>query len=192
MVTNLKQHLLDRGVNFDKHRVWLDETTTVATFPLWNLSQQWIGYQTYRPNSEKGRRSGERASMMKYYNYISKPCASKDAQIAVWGTETLSITDNIMFLTEGIFDAVKLHALGLPAVAVLCNNPKHLKSWIRGMSKITIAVCDNDSAGRKLASLANCALFPPEDSDLGDMSVNSAKELLQSDAKVANLLRGRL
>tara|TARA_R110002020_G_scaffold41921_2_gene123197 strand:- start:1294 stop:1872 length:579 start_codon:yes stop_codon:yes gene_type:complete len=192
MITDINTHLLERGLDISKYQAHMCQETVCATFWLFNLSSNIVGYQTYRPNSEKGRRSGERASLMKYYNFVSKPCASRDAQIAVWGLETVHLHDNIMFLTEGIFDAVKLHALGLPAIAVLCNNPKHLKSWIKGMSKTTIAVCDNDSAGKKLASIANYAIFPNDDNDLGDMTEEEAKKLLLSDGKVSELLKGRI
>lgn len=179
-VTNIREHLMSRDMDCSKQAgLFICDTEQVATFLLYNLSRQIVGYQQYRPNGGKGDRSVH-PKLMKYYNYISKPCASKDAQIAVWGVQTVNFKTNYVFLTEGIFDAVKLHNLGLEAVAVLCNNPKHIKSWIRGLNKFTISICDNDAAGRKLASLADLALFPEEDKDLGDMTESEVIQLLNS------------
>mgnify|MGYP003413969690 CR=1 FL=1 len=46
-------HLKSRYLNTNLHRTWLDENNYLATFPLWNLSNQLVGYQKYNPKGDK-------------------------------------------------------------------------------------------------------------------------------------------
>ncbi len=83
-------HLLDRWFDYN-----LYPTTIVAedcvTFKLYNLSEQLVGYQVYNPSKPKTEIGDPREQ--KYFTWVTKPCASKDAQLAVWGLETISWTD---------------------------------------------------------------------------------------------------
>lgn len=167
----LKTHLLSRHLDLDLHRPVLDEENQVATFYLWNLSGQLVGYQQYRPAGEKKPQNNPRQG--KYFTY------SKQPTLAVWGVETLHLTPNVLFLTEGVFDAARLTELGFSAVAALSNNPTaDFRNWLQCLNRHVVAVCDNDKAGRALAKFGDVAVFT-EEHDLGD----------SSDEFVTNLLR---
>ena len=49
----LLTHLLKRCCNVSLHQPVLDSKEQVATFYLWNLSGQLVGYQQYRPTAPK-------------------------------------------------------------------------------------------------------------------------------------------
>jgi hypothetical protein len=163
-------HLRSRGVDPDKSTVLLDKENGIATFLLYNLSGQLVGYQRYNPRGDKKDHSN--SLMAKYYNYVIK--LSKDGKgtsaIAVWGLEDIDMSSPYLFVTEGIFDAVKLKNMGISAIAVLSNNPIHLKPWLMALQKKIIAVLDHDDSGSKLKSIADFHITTPEPyKDLGEM-----------------------
>jgi hypothetical protein len=168
---DLLTHLHSRGLYPHRYRsVHLDDASGVVSFYLWNLSGQLVGYQQYRPEGDKKQCNDREVG--KYYTY------QKDS-IALWGLETLEYRSDVLFITEGVFDAVKFHTLNLPAVAVLQNNPKPTRTWLYALPRIVIAACDNDAAGRKLASSAQYAIFPPEaGQDFGDMPIIEIERLI--------------
>ena len=156
----LKAHLNSRHLDLDLHRPVLDEENQVATFYLWNLSGQLVGYQQYRPSGEKKPQNNPREG--KYFTYSHQPT------LAGWGVETLHLTPNVVFLTEGVFDAARLTERGFSALAALSNNPTaDLRNWLTCLDRRVVAVCDNDAAGRRLAKFGDLAVFT-EDHDLGD------------------------
>jgi len=158
-------HLKTRGLNPSKYSGVAIDVDSV-TFPLWNLSGQMVGYQVYKPNAEKNHNLEPRDQ--RYYTYVSR-FGGKEPSLAVWGLETVT-SDKPLYLVEGVFDACKLHNLGLSAVAVLSCDPKHLKSWLGTLPQKKVAVCEGDSAGRKLAKFGNSAVFLPEGKDVGELS----------------------
>ena len=140
---DLFNHLLSR--NFDAslyEGIVLDERNQILTVYLHNLSGQLVGYQRYNPNSED-----KRTNIPKDARYFTHRTSG---QHAVWGLETLNTQLSDCFVVEGIFKASALHRLGFNAIAVLCNNPKPLKSWLFALPYRLIAIGDNDDAGRKL------------------------------------------
>lgn len=155
----LRKHLLNRHLNLELHRPVLDEENQVATFYLWNLSGQLVGYQQYRPSGEKKPQNSPREG--KYFTFCHQPT------LAVWGVESLHLTPDVVFVTEGVFDAARLTERGYSAVAALSNNPLGLRNWLTCLNRRVVAVCDNDAAGRKLAKFGDVAVFT-EDHDLGD------------------------
>jgi DNA primase len=162
---SLTEHLATRGMNYNA--IKSEET---ITFPLWNLMGQMVGYQQYRPWADKERK--ENPKEMRYYTYL--PSKSNTA----WGVDLLDNSKKYLMLTEGIFDACKLHNAGLNALAVLANNPKPLRSWLWTLGYNVVPVCDGDAAGLKLASLSTHGLVEvlPEGLDLGDMSQEYVNE----------------
>jgi DNA primase len=85
-----------------------------------------------------------------------------------------------MFLTEGVFDAARLTERGYSAVAVLSNNPtSDLKNWLMCLHRKVVAVCDNDTAGKRLAKFGDQCVFTT-DKDLGDSSDEYVTELLET------------
>lgn len=156
----LVEHLKKRHLDLELHRPVLDLENDVATFYLWNLSGKFCGYQQYRRFGEKKPQNNPKQG--KYFTYRKQPT------LAVWGVESLHLSPNVVFLTEGVFDACRLTEKGYSALAVLSNNTGwDLKNWLSMLNRKVVAVCDNDDAGRRLAKFGDVAVFC-EDHDLGD------------------------
>ena len=142
---------------------------------LWNLSGQAVGWQCYNPSQPK-KEVGD-PKLQKYFSWVTKPAASKNAELAVWGLETVHWTDKVLFLTEGVFDAARLHWHGLPAVAVLSNNPVHLATWFLGLRQATVACVQGDKAGKALAKFGQYVVRLPENEDVNSLTEDKFKEL---------------
>jgi hypothetical protein len=158
VATNLK----DRHFNSSLHTAWVDEQEGVATFPLWNLSGQMVGFQQYRPTADKRKSNHPRDS--RYFTW------RKEKIVGVWGLESWNLS-SILFVTEGIFDACRLTAIGYSAIATLSNDvDDSLKRWlfVVRQTRSVIAICDNDAAGRKLAKCGHVAHVMEEGKDLGE------------------------
>jgi len=157
---NLTEHLKSRHLDMTLHHPVLDEGTRTVTFFLYNLSGQLVGFQQYKPDSDKKLSNDPRDS--RYFTY-------KNSQtLAVWGVESLHLTPNVVFVTEGVFDAARLTERGVSALAVLSNNPKpELKNWLSALNRKVVVVCDNDNAGKMLAKFGDVAVFT-EEKDLGE------------------------
>lgn len=177
MVT-VRQHLLDRHVDFDLHRPMVDEEDRVATFYLYNLTGQLTGYQQYRPDATKDVRNHPK--LARYYTYRKQPT------VAVFGVESLHLTPHVVFLTEGVFDACRLTKYGYSALAALSNDPSlDLYNFVSCLNRKVVAVCDNDVAGRKLAKFGNVAVYT-SDKDLGDSTDEFVRSLLEKYGNVSH------
>jgi len=175
-MTVIETHLVSRGVDLSRVRVFIDEVECVATFPLFNLTGQMVGFQQYRPFASKQVRNDPRTG--RYYTHVARE-HDHVKKIAVWGLESTRTCDSSCFVVEGIFDAVKIQNENLPALAVLCNDPKHLRPWLRAWNKHIIAVVDSDAAGSKLASIAHRVMrLPSQFKDLGEMDQREVSALL--------------
>lgn len=164
------EELKNRHLNLELYNsVVVDEENELTYFLMYNLSGQLLGFTKYNPNGDKKVRNNPKEG--KYYTICTKDT------LAVWGVETLYFRKDILCVTEGIFDACRLHNLGLPAVATMSNNPKHIKSWLHSLNRKIVAFCDGDSAGRYLAKYGDEAVFLPEGRDLGDLSNDEVTEL---------------
>lgn len=155
-------HLLTRYVDFTRTKVYLDHEQSCATFPTFNLNGQMTGYVRYNMFGEKKVHNDETKS--KYYTYIGHSFGYQ-----VWGLETCK--SNYVYLTEGVFDAIRLHNLNLPALAILTNAPCHdLVQWLKVLNWHTIAILDNDPSGDKLKRAAQESYKVPNPyKDLGEM-----------------------
>lgn len=160
LAMTITQHLESRHLNLALHRPIIDEAERTATFLLYNLSGQIVGYQQYKPDKDKLRKNNPKDG--RYFTYQGK------ATVAVFGIESLHLTPHIVFIVEGIFDAARLTNRGVSAIAVLSNNPtQDTKNFLYSLGRMIVAVCDNDSAGKKLAKLGHVAVLT-EGKDLGD------------------------
>jgi DNA primase len=169
-MTTLMQHLEERHLDVALHQPVLDLENDVATFYLWNLSGALVGFQQYRRTGDKKTNNNPRDG--KYFTY------SKQPTLAVWGVESLHLTPNVVFVTEGVFDAARLTKLGYSALAVLCNNPTHdLKNWLNCLNRKVVVVADNDHAGRRLAKFGHVTVFT-EEKDLGESSDEFVQNLV--------------
>ena len=177
MTMNMYKHLADRGLDLTLYpTVSVDVEKNMVTFPLYNLSHDLVGYQTYKPDAPKVRGNKD-PNTQKYWNYVSTEGTKK--KLAVWGLETVNWRDRVLYLVEGVFDACKLHNMGRPCVATLCNDPKHLRNWLYTLNKKLVAFCDGDSAGNKLKNTAHDYVVLPEGKDLGDMTQDEVSRLVE-------------
>ncbi len=166
----IHEHLLSRHCNLSLHNPAIDEQDRVATFYLYNLSGQIVGYQHYRPDASKERHNHPKEG--RYFTLRKQPT------VAVFGVESLHLTPNLLFVTEGIFDACRLTEKGVSAIAVLSNDPSQdVANWLSMLPKTTVAVCDNDKAGRRLAKFCQYAEYT-NDHDLGDSSEEFVNTLI--------------
>lgn len=175
----IKQHLEDRGIDFDKTRVIMDKKKGVATFLLYNLSGKLVGYQIYNPKGSKKVSGGRHINkdLQKYYPYTTY------GEIAVYGLDSYDKNHKYLFVVEGIFDAIKLHNQGLPAIAVLSNDPKNIKEWLGMLPQKIIVIYDNDSNkdSLKLKKYGDKSFTTPDPfKDLGDMSNMEVYDFIKS------------
>lgn len=190
MTMSIRQHLMSRGLNPDSHSVIIDDANDIASFLLYNLSGQITGYQQYNPRGSKDHRNDEKnRDQLRYYTFVGAEGSHK--KLSIWGLETVEMSDRVIFVTEGVFDAVKLQNAGLPAVAVLANDPKPLQAFFVALGKRVIAILDRDRAGQRLASISDQALNVPEPyHDLGEMPQDSVNRWLEG-LGILDLTRGR-
>jgi len=160
---NLVEHLKSRHLDVDLHRPMLDETEGVATFFMWNLSGQMVGYQQYRPSGDKKVNNSPREG--KYFTFRKLPT------VGVWGVESLHLTPHVVFVCEGLFDAARLTSRGVSAVAVFtCNPGKDVQNWLTLLNRKVVCVCDGDKAGAMLAKYGDVSLCLLGGKDLGECS----------------------
>lgn len=199
-VEDIKSHLRDRGVDPLKTGVIVDEESNTATFLIYNLSGQLIGYQYYNPNGEKNtaiarqhiktlKTDSDLASLKKYIKYYTRIVDSQKG-ISVYGLETYERDSEFLFVTEGVFDCAKIHNAGFPAVATLTNaGSPELKTWFKILPQKIVAIYDNDDSGEVLKKLSDYSFPSPEGyKDLGDTPQEIATEYIQ---KLAESLSGK-
>jgi hypothetical protein len=177
-LNNLLNHLRSRGVDPESTDVITDEESGIATFLLYNLSGQLVGYHRYNPNGDKKGRGDTLEA--KYFTYVTKE-SEKSSKIAVWGMQYVDMNSPYIFVAEGVFDAVKIKNAGHPVIAVLSNNPKPLKPWLKSLSKKIITIQDNDDAGSALAKFGDITMKVPHPyKDLGDMPQSEVNRFIES------------
>lgn len=176
----IREFLKSRKTNPDLYP-GLSLTKSQATFLLWNLSGELCGFQQYTPDAPKNTKINN-ASDQKYWTLLGKEGLNEPrkptAKQSVFGLELLNPKNPILFIAEGIFDVTPLHILGANALAVLSNDPKHLKEWLRTMPYTVVALCEGGAAGRKLAKYGDYAVYLPEGQDPGDMPMEWFQDLI--------------
>lgn len=146
-----------------------------ATFYLYTFTGQLAGYHAYKMGAPKLKAENMK-DVSKYYTWYSKELP---VQPRVWGLESFHLTQTL-FLCEGMFDAARLTERGVSALATLSNDPgKQFMNWVRTLNRHVVAVCDNDTAGRKLAKYGTEAVFCEDGKDLGDASDEYVSSLLR-------------
>jgi hypothetical protein len=167
----MKIHLISRYVDVRLHRPIITEQT--ATFLLYNYNEQLVGWQRYAPNN---KHLSNNSFSGKYYTYRS------NSQIAVFGLESVNIDSRVIFITEGIFDAVRLTSHEIPAIALLTNAPNSsMLNFLVCLGRKLVGVCDNDDGGRflknRLSKITN-TFYTPSAKDLGECSELEVKNLI--------------
>ena len=170
---DILDHLKSRHLDTNLHTAWINQEEQCATFPCWNLSGQMTGYQIYRPN--KGKKKNNNPYEGRYFIRKTK------GVVSVWGLESWNLS-NVLFLTEGIFDAARLTGRGYSAVALFSNDIDSMTRmwlWIVQKMRPVVSICDNDSAGMKMKKYGHSYHV-----------VEDAKDLSESDDEyVTNLLK---
>lgn len=160
-LSTIRSHLSSsRKLQIDRYSVSVDEDERVAYFYIWNLSGQLVGYQHYRPDADKQAKNSPRSG--RYYTYVSKE-GDRGHRLAVWGLESLTYRDDVVFVLEGIFKCVPFHNRNIPAIATLTNNPKPLRNFLNILSKgrRLIFIGDNDTNGSTTRSMGYEFHLPP-------------------------------
>lgn len=164
------KHLKDRHLQVARYS-GIMVCEDVVVFPLWNLSGQFVGYQQYRPGASKERRNNPREG--RYYTSLHGD--KNEKPLAVWGLETFHYDSRYLVIVEGVFDAVRLHNQGVPCVAVLSSDTKHLRNWLNSLGRKIYKV--EDDHGSKMGPYTNLPI-PPGRADLGECSEDEIKEVL--------------
>ena len=177
---DIKSHLKDRGIDMERVKPVIDEESNNVYFYLYNLSGQLVGYQKYNPLLPKiGQNKLSDPKLAKYYTWVTDE--PKGNKIAVWGLESTEFTDKYLFITEGIFDAARIHEAGYPAIAILGNDPSpQLKNWLSTLPQKKIVIYDNDKAGIKLKKVGNISFTVTHGKDMNDLNPEEAKEFLEN------------
>ena len=156
---NMLTHLQSRGMDTSLYQFGFDDEERKATFLLYNLSGQLVGYQRYSPDLNKKKNNDPKDC--RYYTYIPREVDG------VFGLDLLNPSERTIYIVEGIFKAATLHRLGFNAVAVLTSTPKRLKPWFRIMKATwnLIGIGDNDPAGERLVRMVGGGFTSPKDLD---------------------------
>jgi hypothetical protein len=176
---SIKQNLIDRHVDLDLHEVFICETTRTATFWLGNLSDMYVGYQVYRPDADKTTKNDEKG---RYYTHRGeKLIPRKSKTVALWGLESYNLS-NVLFVTEGIFDAARFTKMGFSAVAALANDPdKSTRNWFNIVSKTrkVVAICDSGRPGLKLRTVGQ-SYYIMKDLDASEAPEEEIQHILET------------
>ena len=156
------------GRGIISQNAFLDFEDEVLTFPLWSFTGQMIGYQQHQWKSDKKKRNDSKG---RYWTYHKKEV------VPVWGLEFYNQYKDL-YIVEGIWDAISCINVGLNCIAVLTNNPKHLKNLFFCLPNRKIALCDGDKAGKILSKSCNDAIILPEGKDVNDLSGDELKGIV--------------
>jgi hypothetical protein len=161
---NILQHLKDRGMDTGRYRI--NHDAEVACFYLYNLSGQLVGYQQYRPFADKECRNDPKSG--RYYTHVER------GVLAMWGLESFHYRDDVLCLTEGIFNACQLHRYEIPSLALLANDPKQFRAFLNiiGQTRRLITIADGDRAGNKMRKFGDKNIDMPDGRDLCDERAN--------------------
>lgn len=183
---SVKEHLKARGLlPMHENQVVIDEENRTATFMLFSETGKYLGYQAYKPEGKKtSEGKGFNPKDLRYFTH------AVPGEMPMFGAESLSFQHGVLFVVEGVFDAVKFHALGIPCLAVLGNDPVRLRSYLRATGRCVFGFCDNDKAGLRLASSCNFLYVSPG-TDAGDMTSEELAAHL-SDGQLYQMIDGEL
>ena len=170
MKKSIKKHLEKRHLDISKYpSLYISEEHGKAYFWLYNLSGMIIGYQCYTPSLPKRGHHLEDHER-RYCTRMTKVDGS--IMLTAFGLDILDPSKRDIFVVEGIFDACRIHSLGLNALAVLCSDIDFLSDFLKSLGYRLIPVCEGDEAGAKLSKLATHkeTIYLKEGYDLGDLT----------------------
>ena len=156
----LIEHL--KGRNFDPllySNPVLDLADNVLTVYMYTVTGICKGYQQYRPEANKLAKNNPREG--RYFTWVS------DGYFASWGTESLWYRDDVLVVVEGIFDACRLHNLGIPAIASFGSYSQQLKNWLVCTGRNVYTMNDAHGTNRILNCYPNLDI-PSGRADVGE------------------------
>lgn len=147
MLENLKRRNLTPEYSSG---IWPNEQEITVTFGLWNLYGPLVGFHEYRllPDNEDKNNT----SAMRYFTVASK--TDKYSKLLAFAIDLLDRKQEVLFLAEGV-----------DGLETLSSNPAHLASWLRSTGYYLVALCEGDGAGKKLAGIADEAIYLPKGKD---------------------------
>jgi len=173
----VEDHLRTRGVDPSKIRAIVDEESGTATFLLYNLSGQIVGYQRYTPGAPKSGNSNP--TLNRYFTRVTRTHKSK--MIHAWGINRITTATRRVYIVEGIFDAVKIVNAGRVGIAILTSNPKFIKEWLSLLNVELVGIQDNDEKRQSGWSfLDRIEVTPDPYKDLGEMPQSEVNSFLDS------------
>lgn len=160
------EHIRERcSVLLGYPSVYVDYEKELVTFLCWSIEGKLKSTLVYNWLGDKKARGTENA---KYLSF---------GDATTFGLDCINPCYTV-YVVEGVWDALTLRGLGYQALALKSNNTsKEVKKFLRKL--ITIAVCDGDYAGRKIAKLTDRAIFLPEGSDPNSIDKRSLIKLLE-------------
>lgn len=173
----LSKHLLERGVTKDTPCLIVEETELVYFF-LYSVGGHMLGFQRYYWKGDKLKSNDLRG---RYHTWISP----QYRPLAFWGMEFVQGRKEPLYITEGIFDALRIIQTGRLAAAMLtCSPSKEFVKHFRylTMGRDVIAIKDNDGENKcsnGLDKLATRSYTIKGAKDIGELSVEDADEFLR-------------
>lgn len=178
----LHKHLQSRGLtNYQQYGMTVTDNQSLY-IPLWNLSGQLVGFQTYIPDGERKHSKNLPATDMKYYTSVSK-LRTKQSNVAMFGLSHICKHDRVLFVVEGVFDAISIHNCNRNAVAILGVGSAVNRQIFNQLSVIgykTVAVCDGDEAGSNLQKYTDDYIILPRNTDANDMHQTTLNTILNN------------
>ncbi len=177
---DFREHIALRGYKEDMPNVVVDYDNEVVTFLLFTITGTFAGYQNYHWKAEKVRGNKGR-----YFTWLT----DWYKLMGIWGWHSLNRGyDNkhdFVFLCEGIWDAIRIHNAGYPAIAIMTATPhpntvKYIK--LNTHNRLAIGVLDRDDnlAGQKLRAACDISYTVPAPfKDIGEMEPRTAKYWLE-------------
>jgi len=161
-MSEFEQHLRERGLNA-MHRCWStgplpkkprDEH---VIFPLIAPGGRYIGHQRYFWRRDKLRSNDEQG---KYITTYLDECKLT----GFYGWENC-YGHSPLFVTEGIWDSIRVGNCYFDCVALLCNSPsrqlkQHIRMLANGRSVIALIDRDENKAGERLGRAFDYAFEP--------------------------------
>lgn len=179
MEINILDHLKKRHFDVNLYKdIFIPNSLNCIYFYIYNISGKFLGYQCYTP--EKPKRNNQLDDAERRYN-TEVTEVNKITEIAYFGLELLNPKDVNIFLVEGIFDACRLHNLGLNSLALLSSDVYRYREHLQSLGYNLIPVCEGDEAGLKLMKLGNCneIIYLGNTLDLGDLSDEEIYEIFK-------------
>ena len=160
-----------------------------AYFLLYALSGKLVGYQRYNPWGSKKPHSNTLGDDAKYFTWAPK------AEIGFWGAQYYNPISPVLFITEGIFDAIKVINEGWPCFAMLTSHPSEsARSFLNMLPQILVVLLDNDGEAKKpFDGVHGCRINPPEIyGDVGNMPQPRVKVMINDVLERLNINEERV